>query len=329
MRQLAPGGPGDADAEADAEADGNAEANADAEADAEADASARPNAGGTAAALRVLDILSRQTAGDSLTSTQLDLARRLVTPTREKADGVAGRELTNAPPREPTGQQDAVRVRSVHEDRWVEALRLPIDVGSAEAARFAEPLLRPMGLRPVFGGGGGGAAMAEAGAGDGGKDGDGGEPDEAGAAGEAGAARAAASPLRPGSPLSVPLIMGDWDAAATGTVTDVLPDGTVLGFGHPMMGMGTTAMPMATGEVHFVMPRQDISFKQSSSRRVVGTLRRDAAAGVAGGAGVDFDTAALRVAVDQVAWSPCNTSTRSWTCRARRPCSRRSRRCRA
>jgi len=261
-----------------------------------ADANAgKRSAGSTAEALRVLDVLSLATRANSLPSKQLELARRLISTPRK--NHVIGGPVTQHARTLDRPRRESRQAMGLHEDRWVEAMQLPIDVGSPEAARFAEPLLRPLGLRPVAGGGSGG------GTGRGGSaraaDANGaGQPGEVVERGEV------ESPLRPGSPLSVPLIMGDWDAAATGTVTDVLPDGTVLGFGHPMMGMGTTAMPMATGEVHFVMPRQDISFKQSSSRRVVGTLRRDAAAGVAGGAGVDFDTAELRVAVDQVGVEP-------------------------
>lgn len=264
---------------------------------------AKPNAASNGHTLRVLDALTEQTRANSLASKQLQLARRLLTPSRGGTSTVAGTPRSRAASHTPRAS-DPRRVRGWQEDRWGQAMQLPIDVGSVEAARFAEPLLRPMGLRPVAGGGGGGVAMSTRTS----EGSDAGVKAEEGEEGEKGegkerhenAPAADRTTLRPGTPLSVPLIMGDWDAAATGTVTDVLPDGSVLGFGHPMMGMGATAMPMATGEVHFVMPRQDISFKQSSSRRVVGTLRRDAAAGVVGGPGVDFDTAAVRVTVDQV-----------------------------
>ncbi len=88
--------------------------------------------------------------------------------------------------------------------------------------------------------------------------------------------------LEPGSVLSIPLAFGDLDLNASGTVTDVLPDGTVLGFGHAINGVGSSRMPMATGYTHFVVSRQPISFKLASSLDIVGSIVRDEASAVAG-----------------------------------------------
>ena len=66
---------------------------------------------------------------------------------------------------------------------------------------------------------------------------------------------------------SLPFAFGDLTVAGHGTVTDVLPDGRVLGFGHSMDGTGPTSLPMATGYVNFMVPRDQLSF------RVAGPLR--------------------------------------------------------
>ena len=49
------------------------------------------------------------------------------------------------------------------------------------------------------------------------------------------------------SVLSIPLAFGDSDLSAAGTVTDVLPDGSVIGFGHAMFGQGAIGLPITNG----------------------------------------------------------------------------------
>jgi len=151
---------------------------------------------------------------------------------------------------------------------------LPLSVGSASVAEALRPLFEPMGLSPVAGGVLSGPPPA-------GIDAD-------------------AVQLAPGSVLAVPLVFGDMDLAASGTVTEVLDDGTVLGFGHAMFAEGGTALPMATGYVHFVLPSVDISFKRSGSLKMIGTLVRDEEVGVLGTPGVKFTTAPIHVDVEHV-----------------------------
>ncbi len=103
--------------------------------------------------------------------------------------------------------------------------------------------------------------------------------------------------IAPGSVLSVPLAWGDLNLAAAGTVTDVLPDGSVLGFGHAFQGIGQIAMPMAGGFVHFIQPALNNSFKLSGSGPIVGTLTRDEPSAVAGRSGIEFESAPVRVQV--------------------------------
>jgi len=104
--------------------------------------------------------------------------------------------------------------------------------------------------------------------------------------------------LEPGSVLAIPLIWGDASAVASGTVTDVRPDGTVLGFGHAMDGVGVTALPMATGFVHTVVPLVSISFKLGGSGVIQGSLVRDENSGVAGVADIKFTSAPVTADVE-------------------------------
>lgn len=180
---------------------------------------------------------------------------------RTESDSPAATAL---PPGPRDGFQDAGRVVP---------LLLPMSVGSPEIAELIAPLLEPMGISPV-------AAS---------------QGFVSGAPPQSVDVEAAA--LQPGSVLSVPLAFGDLDLAAGGTVTEVLPDGTVLGFGHAMFGEGQTALPMATGFVHFVVPRLNQSFKLAGSLNIHGSLQRDEVTAVAGNGERSFTTAPVSVNV--------------------------------
>ncbi len=140
----------------------------------------------------------------------------------------------------------------------VSPMMLPISLGSSSAVELFAPLVEPMGLLGVASQGGAVSGAPPHGI----------DP--------------ATTMIQPGSVLAIPLASGDMDLSATGTVTDVLPGGEVLGFGHPMFGLGESNVPMATGYVHFVMPRASISFKSSGTLTPLGTLVRDEGAGVVG-----------------------------------------------
>ncbi len=156
----------------------------------------------------------------------------------------------------------------------VSRLMLPMSVSSASMAKALAPLLEPMGISPMQAPAGTMAGLPPPGV------------------------DAKAIKLEPGSVLSIPLAFGDMDLSASGTVTDVLPDGRVLGFGHPMFGMGDSAMPMATGYVHFVVPRMSTAFKLGGSGVIHGTILQDDAAAVAGAPKIAFKTAPVVVHVN-------------------------------
>jgi hypothetical protein len=83
-----------------------------------------------------------------------------------------------------------------------------------------------------------------------------------------------AEPLRPGSMVATIMVDGDALLAAGGTVTEV--DGNqVWAFGHPNLGLGSTAMPLARAEVMAVLPSLASSFKFFAVGERVGTVRQD------------------------------------------------------
>jgi len=92
--------------------------------------------------------------------------------------------------------------------------------------------------------------------------------------------------LEPGAAMVVPLITGDMDASAVGTVTDVL-NGHVIGFGHPMFGDGDVSYPLATGYVHTVVASAQRSFKLGGPVQVVGEVTADEVTAIGGGLGRD------------------------------------------
>jgi hypothetical protein len=80
--------------------------------------------------------------------------------------------------------------------------------------------------------------------------------------------------FRMGGSIAVELVRGDMAAAATGTVSYV--DGPkVLAFGHPMFQAGEFYAPVATAEVHTVVPSAMSAFVLASPRREIGALVQD------------------------------------------------------
>lgn len=87
--------------------------------------------------------------------------------------------------------------------------------------------------------------------------------------------------LEPGSVLAVPLLTGDVDLTAIGTVTEVLGD-RVFGFGHPFNNEGAVSLPMGGGEIYGVIANLQTSFKLGSLTRERGRINTDESVGVAG-----------------------------------------------
>jgi hypothetical protein len=87
--------------------------------------------------------------------------------------------------------------------------------------------------------------------------------------------------LVPGAPLSVAMVMGDFDLSGIGTVTHV-EGNRVYGFGHPMFSLGACELPLMTGYIHTVYPRASVSMKMGSPLEIVGVLDTDVSTCVAG-----------------------------------------------
>jgi hypothetical protein len=195
--------------------------------------------------------------------------------TRAQLDALASmyEAMPGSPPHDAAAS--AITPAGPPDEGRVMPLLLPLSVGSPEQAALLRPLLAPLGIAAM-----GAPVGMNTLAG----------PPPLGV-------DAAAARIEPGSVLSVPLGFGDLDLAAAGTVTDVLPDGRVLGFGHAMFGQGRTALPMATGYVHTVVPLLTTSFKLSGSLRMAGALVRDENSAVVGDAGGTFVTAPVNVRI--------------------------------
>ena len=94
-------------------------------------------------------------------------------------------------------------------------------------------------------------------------------------------ATAPATDLKPGGVVSAALAVGDITLAAGGTVSHV--EGKhLLAFGHPLMTLGATEVPMAEAEIVTILPSSLNSVKVSNTGRVIGTFSQDRLSGIYG-----------------------------------------------
>ena len=90
--------------------------------------------------------------------------------------------------------------------------------------------------------------------------------------------------LERGATLTIPLMMGDVNGAALGTVTEVIGN-DVYAFGHSWNATGGARWPMATGRIHTFVNRKEFSFKLGDPVEVVGTIWADETAAIYGQVG--------------------------------------------
>jgi len=112
-----------------------------------------------------------------------------------------------------------------------------------------------------------------------------------------GEAPKAPSPLRPGDAVSVALATGDVSLAGTGTVSRV--DGNrVIAFGHPMLALGKTALPLCSAEIVTIIPSEMESIKVANTGPVIGAITQDRLSAVSGllGPGPEMIDVAVTVA---------------------------------
>jgi hypothetical protein len=82
------------------------------------------------------------------------------------------------------------------------------------------------------------------------------------------------APLRPGSAFGTWLSTGDVQVGGTGTITYRRGD-RVLGFGHPLMGLGALNAAVSSAYVLDIFPGLDTSHHIAVPGPVIGTLRQD------------------------------------------------------
>ncbi|MCL2877898.1 MAG: hypothetical protein FWF13_03865, partial [Acidobacteria bacterium] len=92
---------------------------------------------------------------------------------------------------------------------------------------------------------------------------------------------AAALPFYPGGNIAVSLVQGDLDVSAGGTVTWVDGD-RLYAFGHELMSMGFTELPMRSASTITVIPNLESSFRVFEAGAVMGTVRQDRNSGIFG-----------------------------------------------
>ncbi len=118
--------------------------------------------------------------------------------------------------------------------------------------------------------------------------------------------RIADARLEPGGTVSIPILSGDMDMCAIGTVTAVIGD-RVLAFGHPMFGEGPVNLPMGVGVIHTFIPSLDSSFKLGSAGPVQGAIRRDESFSILGVRGPKPFMTPMTVTVTSWDGSPTKT----------------------
>jgi hypothetical protein len=103
--------------------------------------------------------------------------------------------------------------------------------------------------------------------------------------------------LRPGDPVGVNLITGDFMMGATGTVTEV--DGSqVYAFGHPLYNLGTTQFPMTRAYVYSVLPSLQSSMKIAVTGETIGTFTQDRSTAIAGTLGAGPALVPVNITLD-------------------------------
>ncbi|HZI95281.1 MAG TPA: hypothetical protein VFE84_13635, partial [Patescibacteria group bacterium] len=100
--------------------------------------------------------------------------------------------------------------------------------------------------------------------------------------------------LSAGSAFGVTLVRGDLDVTAIGTVTWTDGD-KMVGFGHPFLGMGATAMPLTRAYVYGYFSSLSSSFKLAGPLDDIGAITQDRFAAVAGRKGAAVKMVPVRV----------------------------------
>jgi hypothetical protein len=102
--------------------------------------------------------------------------------------------------------------------------------------------------------------------------------------------------FEPGASLGVQLIRGDMSVTGIGTLTHRIGN-RVVGFGHEMLSMGTTEMPMTAAYIHHILSSQMSSFKLGVATHPMGIIVQDRIPGIAGVVGRQANMMPVRVEI--------------------------------
>lgn len=114
--------------------------------------------------------------------------------------------------------------------------------------------------------------------------------------------------MKPGGILALPLVYGDIELAAIGTITEVVGD-KIYAFGHGFTGEGPIDVPMGTGYVHTVVASVIRSFKFGQTIDIKGALYADQSTAVVGTIGKKAATIPMRLTVERF-----NDKKRTYNC---------------
>ncbi|MBU1260666.1 MAG: hypothetical protein KKE31_04405 [Planctomycetes bacterium] len=115
--------------------------------------------------------------------------------------------------------------------------------------------------------------------------------------------------MEPGGTIALPLVYGDIELSAIGTVTEVA-DGKVYAFGHSFLGQGPIDVPFATGYIHTVVASVLRSFKFGQSIDIKGALYADESAAIVGAIGKKAATIPMNITVERFN----DEKTRTYNC---------------
>lgn len=85
----------------------------------------------------------------------------------------------------------------------------------------------------------------------------------------------------PGASVAVEIIRGDLSASVIGTLT-YREGNDILAFGHPIVQVGTTDLPMSTAHVYTILACQSGSVKMAVPEKIIGSIRQDRKPAIAG-----------------------------------------------
>jgi hypothetical protein len=108
---------------------------------------------------------------------------------------------------------------------------------------------------------------------------------------------AAAQTIEPGSSVSMQLVRGDIEVAATCTVTYIDPK-QLLACGHPVLGAGPVSLPMTTSEVVATVASPLNAFKIVNTGDTIGAFNEDRQSAIHGLFGVQAQMIPMRISVD-------------------------------